>query len=240
MDGKTDKTRNGWRDIPGTKLRINRRGELQSIRNGKTMSPRRTIRTDSGGIATAKIVLWLFAGITPRPGQVVFRDGNRKNFGVENVRYRAIDPAEFETGGYASRAEMVKCLKIRFRALEDARGGFDIQDRIIIHTIAKSAGFRLKNTKKPHWDIFMLWLGEKNCFDGLNEGEIARRKNMAIRDVKKVVDYFLGRAVEYVAPARRKTDQKPTAAHDAGKPDKKPRKNAKNRRCSTISTRIDT
>lgn len=240
MDGKTDNTLNGWRDIPGTKLRINRRGELQSIRNGKTMSPRRTIRTDRGGIATAKIVLWLFAGITPRPGQVVFRDGNRKNFGVENVRYRAIDPAEFETGGYASRAEMVKCLKSRFRVLEDERGGFDIQHRVIIRTIAESVGFRLKNAKKPYWDIFVLWLGEKNCLDRLNEGEIARRKNMAVRDVKKVVDYFLGQAVEYVAPARLKTDRKPTAAHDAGKPDKKPRKNAKNGCCGTVSTRNNT
>lgn len=229
MDGKTAKVANDWRDIPGTAFRINRRGELQSTRTGKAATPRRIIRTKRGAISTAKTVLWLFAGITPRPGWVNFRDGNRENFAVENLRYRGIDPAEVKTGGYASRAEMIESLKSRFAALKDNRGIFDTTAKVIIQTITERPGFRLKNAKTPYWDIFLLWLGEKNILNGLNEGEIARRENMTVREVKKIVDYFLGQAVEYVVPGRRKKDRQPPAVHAVPAPITKDRKNGKKR-----------
>jgi len=86
----------GFKPVPLSDWWVNGAGETYNQRTGRISRPR-FIKTNGGGFCIEKAVLWMFAGIPPRGGQITYIDGNKENKTVENLKYTSAVTLPHET-----------------------------------------------------------------------------------------------------------------------------------------------
>ena len=121
----------GIKPVPLSDWWINSTGKAYNQHTGRQSNPR-TIKTDGKAWKTEKVILWLFAGIKPRNGQIAYLDSNKGNKAVENLKYATAVILLPETINRENLCTAIRCF------------------------------FEIKKQAKPHTNdiIVLMYLGE--------------------------------------------------------------------------------
>lgn len=181
-------TREGWREIPTSQKWLNSKGEVLNPNTNSISSPR-NVATPHGQINTAKAVLWLFAGVNPRSGQITHLNGDKRDNSLDNIEYNTLfDKSEYEQIDRTKLYTAIRCYFNIDRKAKPTPG--DYLTQIHIEMLAEQRYYIERKANEPHISIFGEWVGNGLTLSR-NVKEIAKMHSIAIRDVKTIVAHHL-------------------------------------------------
>ena len=147
----------GFKPVPLSEWWINNEVKAYNQRTGKTSNPR-NIKTEGGGFCVEKIVLWLFAGIKPRKGQIIHLDGNRANKAFANLKYKTAVTMQPETVNRENLCTAIRCFfEIRKQAKPITS---DICTLMSLGAIYEAVNFAERYRNEPYFSVFEWWVSK--------------------------------------------------------------------------------
>ena len=177
----------GYKPVPKSVYWLNSTGKVYNQRTGKTVNPR-IIKTDDGGFSIEKAVLWLFAGIPPRGGQIVYLDGNKANIAVENLKYTSVVTLPPETVNRENLCRAIRCFYEIDRKAKPRPSNILI--RFKLARIYKAVNFAEKHRNKPYFSVFEQWINEYEN-DVFEPTETAPPEKITVRERQAVKAHYL-------------------------------------------------
>ncbi len=181
-------SREGWRPVQGGNVWINSSGEQLHPDSNKITTPRNVV-TSYGRIKMAKVVLWLFAGVTPRSGKITHLNGDNTDNSLNNIKYTSL----FECGDVevADRDKLTTAIRCYFSIDHKAKPkAGDNYIKTLLDSIVEVRNFTNRRAKEPYISIFADWLG-CNHHQPRNAVEVAEIHGLPIRDTRTIIAHHL-------------------------------------------------
>lgn len=145
----------GFKPVPLSDWWINSAGVAYNKQTERQSKPR-TIKADGKEWKTEKVVLWLFAGIKPRGGQIVHIDGNKANTAVENLKYATVVTLPTETINRENLCTAIRCFFEISKRAKPATN--DIIVLTYLGEIYKAVRFAERYGNEPYFIYFEKWI----------------------------------------------------------------------------------
>lgn len=177
----------GYKPVPDCAAWLKADGTAYNPETKRTAKPR-TITTAGKQWQTEKVVLWLFAGIQPRGGQIIHLDGNKANKAVGNLQYSSIyNTLPHETINRECLRTAIRCYFNIDRKAKPHTS--DINTRLQLWHIYKvRRGFATKHANEPYFNEFEAWI-----YNGAHimQNEPQRHENRKERERQTIIAHFL-------------------------------------------------
>lgn len=148
-----------------------------TIRNGKT-----TINGKAYNVA--KIILETFYKIPVRSGQINFKNGNNKDFSIENLEYKTtpIQQPPVPT-------DLIKCIRFYFE-VDKKLNKNSLMTKYYLSEIIKKRGFNLKYNGLD-FDLFLAYFETKFYFMSENQNTVFEKFNYTATNGKNAINKYL-------------------------------------------------
>lgn len=176
----------GYKPVPDCAMWLSADGTAYNPETKRTAQPR-TITTAGKQWQTEKVVLWLFAGIQPRGGQIIHLDGYKANKAVGNLQYSSIyNTLPHETINRENLRTAIRCYFNIDRKAKPHTS--DINTRLQLWHIYKVRDFADTHRKEPYFNEFEAWI-----YNGAHiaQNEPQQPKNRKERERQTIIAHFL-------------------------------------------------
>lgn len=171
-------------------ISISKNGHVINTKTQKPLkvSKRGYFMINQKPINLPKLMLNTFRNIPIKPGRIVFLDGDKKNYFIENIEYvtkigKIKPPTE---------TELKTVLSFYFKLDQNFKIRDYIQFRMYLSMILEQRGFFTENKKLPNIHIFKDYISV-NMPNFIN---LSKRNNISVLDAKRTVYFFLNKLIE--------------------------------------------